>query len=42
MVHCMYVHGLVTLAVISAALAHAAGSDYHIGIGELTDTLLPA
>lgn len=33
MVHCTF-HGVVTLAVISSALAHAAGSDYHIGIGK--------
>ena len=41
MVHCTF-HGFVTLAVISAALTHAAGSDYHIGIGEFTEILLPA
>lgn len=35
-------HGVVTLAFVSAALAHAAGSDYHIGIGEITVTLLSA
>lgn len=35
MVH-LTCHRVVTLTVLLAAYAHAAGSDYHIGIGEYT------